>query len=134
MEQDNNANVIREMIRHEDELLVNRTNWLITLQGLLFTALAFSWDKNLALTGMFVVLGIVFSILFVRYLRYADLAIDKLRTWWDSHSDGYMGPPIQGLANQDTSKLDEILLPWRLIPYLFIASWLVMFVLKLGEI
>lgn len=127
------ANVIREMIRHEDELLVNRTNWLITLQGLLFAALAFSWEKSFAITVLFVLLGIVFSILFVRYLNFADLAIAKLLRWWEAHSDGYNGPPVIGLEDQDTTAIDLKIIPWKLIPYLFVVSWLFVLVVKLLE-
>jgi hypothetical protein len=35
----------REMVRHENELMNHRVSWLLTLQGLLFTALGFAWDK-----------------------------------------------------------------------------------------
>jgi hypothetical protein len=39
---------IRELIRHENELINQRLTWLGTFQGLLLAALAFAWDKKSA--------------------------------------------------------------------------------------
>ena len=38
--------IIREMIRHEDQLLNHRLTWMWTLQGLLFSAAAFLWKSE----------------------------------------------------------------------------------------
>jgi hypothetical protein len=40
------AAIIRSMIECENRLLNDRINWLVTIQGLLFTALGFAWDKK----------------------------------------------------------------------------------------
>lgn len=38
---------IRNLIRHENELINQRLTWLGTFQGLLLAALAFAWDKKM---------------------------------------------------------------------------------------
>lgn len=58
------AQIIRSMIQCEETLLNNRINWLMTIQGLLFAGLGFSWDKKDAggLIISFALLGIFVSI------------------------------------------------------------------------
>jgi len=40
------AEVTRGLIRHEDELTNQRMSAFLTVEGLLFAALAFGWDKS----------------------------------------------------------------------------------------
>ena len=127
------ANVIREMIRHEDQLLIGRTNWMIMLQGLFFAALAFSWTR-LSITLLIVVLGIVFSLLFIPYLNLSDRAIAELLRWWNANSADYDGPPVVGLDHRDVPALPWKFLPWRLLPFIFCISWLMIGFVKLVEL
>jgi len=39
------ASTIRQMIAHEDDLINHRLTWLAQLQGFLFAALGFAWEK-----------------------------------------------------------------------------------------
>jgi hypothetical protein len=119
MTQHDNANIIREMIRHEDNLLVNRTNWMITLQGLLLAALAFSWDRHMAVTFLIGGLGILYSLFFIRYLNLTDKAIFKLLKWWDDNGADYDGPSVIGLRDEEIIGPP----PWKLLPWTFIISW-----------
>jgi hypothetical protein len=74
----------REMVRHENELMNHRVSWLLTLQGLLFTALGFAWDKAdaHALIYVFCATGAVVAISSQTVLNGARQAIDQLRQWW----------------------------------------------------
>jgi hypothetical protein len=72
------------MVRHENELMNHRVSWLLTLQGLLFTALGFAWDKAdaHALIYVFCATGAVVAISSQTVLNGAHQAIDQLRQWW----------------------------------------------------
>ena len=133
MAPDDKANVIREMIRHEDDLLLGRTNWLMTLQGLLFAALAFGWDRPW-LPFLIVALGILFSTLFIPYLNLSEQAIAQLLGWWKENGAGYDGPPITGLEYKNIPGVLSKILPWNLMPYVFIVAWLVFLLVQLREL
>jgi fatty acid desaturase len=123
MIQDSHANVIREMIRHEDGLLIARTNWLMTLQGLFFAALAFGWNTRW-LPLIIIGLGVLFAILFIPYLTLSERAIVKILNWWKENGSGYDGPPIIGLEFKDVPILYSKLLPWSWLPGVFVIAWL----------
>ncbi|MFW9263100.1 hypothetical protein [Nostoc sp. CALU 546] len=124
------ANIIREMIRHEDNLTINRLNWLITLQGLLFASLAFSWDKSRLLTYLLIFLGLFFSFMLLRYLQLSNQAITRLLKWWEKKQNNYDGPPVIGLEDQEIAKLILMILPWKSIPFIFICSWFVVLIAR----
>jgi hypothetical protein len=124
------AQIIREMIRHEDNLMVGRTNWMITLQGLLFAALAFSWEKGFPITLILNTLGLLFSIIFVRYLKLSDRAISRLLCWWERNRDNYNGPSVIGLKDKKIRALDRTLFPWKVVPYSFILTWVIFLIIK----
>lgn len=118
------ADVIREMIRHEDDLLIGRTNWLMTLQGLLFAAFAIGWN-NWWMPLFVALMGIFFAAIFIPYLQLSERAIAKLLAWWDSNKTGYEGPPIMGLGYRDVPVHYWKFMPWDWLPKIFIAAWLV---------
>ena len=61
---DEQAAIIREMIRHEASVLNQRLSWCVTIEGLLLTALAFAWDRAQLLFVLLVCLaGIGISII-----------------------------------------------------------------------
>ena len=119
------AEVIRQMIRHENDLMNHRLSWFNTLQGLLFAALAFSWDKpdSSGLVYMLCALGALLCLSTHYSLRGAVFAITRLRDWWDNHRDtGYNGPDVIG--RRPDRKSIPLLRPYVLFPAAFGTAWL----------
>jgi hypothetical protein len=118
------AHVIREMIRHENELMNHRISWFNALQGLLFAALAFSWDKANAagLVYMFCALGMLLSLSTFYSLEASLLAISRLCQWWDTNrANDYHGPDVIG-RRPDQSSLPPFR-PYVLFPVAFGLCW-----------
>lgn len=118
------AQIIREMIRHENTLINHRITWFSTLQGLLFTALAFSWDKKDAagLSYVFAVLGILLSISTFYSMRASLAAIKALREWWDNNrGQNYDGPDVIG--RRPDAKSLPLLRPYVVFPLSFTIAW-----------
>ena len=118
------AAIIREMVRHEDELVNERINWLVSSQTILFGALAFVWNSPgvdwLLYILVFVGLGVSASTFFG--LRDSAQAIRKVRGWWDDHkSHDYYGPDVVGLRGRNARF--RLFKPWNVIPTVFIIAW-----------
>ncbi|MDX1253381.1 MAG: hypothetical protein IDH49_14240 [Gammaproteobacteria bacterium] len=116
---------VRDMIKHENELMNHRITWLSTLHGLLFAALGFAWEKSDAqvLVFIFSVLGIVISISSITVLRAASGAISDLADWWENEKpEGYQGPGVIG--RRTTKSWQKLFYPWNLLPVLFTFAWL----------
>ncbi len=112
----------RNVIRHENDLMNHRLMWLMTAEGLLFTALGFALSKDnttiaeqlipiLSFVG--ILLGASASIV----LDAADAAIIRWSPPQKKQDDkgdviGYRGLPLIGL-----------LAPWRIYPPMFIIAW-----------
>ncbi len=118
------AALVRDLIKHENELINHRITWLASFQGFLFAALALASNSArgdlvvyaLAIVGTFVAISSFLGI------RDATLAIRKTRTWWDENRiDTYYGPDVVGLRGQDTSF--GPLKPWHFVPWLFAFMW-----------
>ncbi len=132
--------VIREMIRHEDNLTNNRIMWLLIGQGFLANAFVFegseraSADLMIPIAGIFVTLS-VFERLYKScqargYLQFLgerakqgtlqeeDLPLtgwprNRIKGWW---RDVWVCPWI--------GQTGEMLEPWLFMPYLFVYLWL----------
>jgi hypothetical protein len=119
-----NAAIIRSMIETENRLLNDRINWLVTIQGLLFAALGFVWDKSDArgLIAIFSLLGITVSLSAWTSLNVCNQARRELLRWWDTNKPSdYQGPDVIGI--RAFGQPIERLHPWRLLPFLFISGW-----------
>jgi hypothetical protein len=135
------AQAVRTMIVHEDDLLNNRMNWLLVVQGLLFAALGSLKDSSPQIPGLIYVLiafGFLISISSKIAFVSSDRAIQTLLTYWDMHLKATRGrwqdyPPIFGaeLQNRMLMQLDRFLSPRNLLPWAFALGWLVILVLKL---
>src|SRR6266498_5268305 len=111
MDIQHDAQIIRSMIQHENTLVIERTNWMLTLEGLLFTALAFAWDKSSAVVIVLCIVGLVSSISLAVFLESATRAIAKLQYWWRNHAadQNYTGPPIIGLSADEFTRFEMML-------------------------
>jgi len=72
---------LRRMIQHEDDLRNQRLAYLLTLNGLLFTALAFAWraPHALSLVVVLAVMGVLIAASAFFSMRLSDRAIRYLR-------------------------------------------------------
>jgi hypothetical protein len=113
------------MIEHENNLQNYRITWLVAIQGLLFAALSFAWDKKNAdlIIGLIGALGVAVSLSSWSVLSLSTTAFRDLRAWWESHKPpSYDGPPIDA-HRSDASLIVRILRPWKALPWLFAVSW-----------
>jgi len=125
----NEAEIIREMIRHENELINHRITWFGTLQGILFAVLAFAWGKTdiSILIYLLAVLGIVLSISTYYAIQSSLKAIRTLRMWWDENKNlDYIGPDIIG--RRPDSKSIPFLRPYVVFPSAFLIVWVVIII------
>jgi hypothetical protein len=53
------ADILRKMVRHENELTNQRLTWMVTLNGLMLTGLGFIWGKpyDKQVIAVFCILG-----------------------------------------------------------------------------
>lgn len=74
------AEIIRQVICHEDDLIDQRFTWLCQIQDFLFAALAFAWKEPTAnrLTQLLCLLGITVSVTSWFALRSAWLGVTNL--------------------------------------------------------
>lgn len=128
-----NAQIIRSMIEHENILQNYRLTWLMTIQGLLFAALGFAWDKKDAreLIGILCLLGILVALSSWTALKLSRMALKNLQDWWETNkSKNYDGPPVVGLKAKYNSII-WVLRPWRALPWLFMLGWVTIFIFNL---
>jgi len=120
------------MIHRENEIINHRVTWLATMQGLLFAALGFAWDKpNIKpFVDLLCFLGTAMSLILFALLVGATAAMYRLSAWWDSHKpQGYEGPDVIGLRPFKWPLL-RYLGPWSFIPFLFLVAWIVVWRIK----
>jgi hypothetical protein len=124
------AAIIRSMIECENQLLNDRINWLVTIQGLLFAALGFAWDKKdtRGLIAIFSLLGMTVSLSAWTSLDISNQARRELVRWWDTNKPpDYQGPDVIGIRAFGQSAV-RLLSPWRLLPFIFILGWVFVFI------
>jgi hypothetical protein len=125
----NAANTVRDMLKHEGELLNHRMTWLVTLQGLLFAALGFGWQTNAVLIGIISALGIAASVSTYVVVIVGSLATQTLITGWDTNKPSdYNGPDVIGYRGPRGIGL--FFRPWRILPFFFMAAWIAVFVVN----
>ncbi|MGD8560497.1 MAG: hypothetical protein PVF34_08810 [Gammaproteobacteria bacterium] len=126
MSEDEFTDRMRSMVQHENTMRDQRLNWLIASQGLLITALGFSWDKDVILVLSIAVVGLIFSVSIGANLYCNTLAIRTLADFWGNKlKDGYKGPGITALRSEDIKpSIITILYPWNILPGALAAFWL----------
>lgn len=117
------ASTIREMIVHESNVTDHRLQWLMTLEGLLFTALGFVWKDRTDLVGVLAAVGIATAVSAFIALFAANKACRDLCKAWDQNKlKDYNGPPVIGHA--PTAWWHSFIHPWFLIPGVLVVTWL----------
>jgi hypothetical protein len=114
--------VLRAMIRHENDLMNHRLTWLLTSQGLLFTALGFALSNqnqqfSQQLREVLAFVGILLAASASVVLDAANNAILKWspQGWVDNQNGDVIG--FRGVA------IFSMFSPWRVYPPMFIIAW-----------
>jgi hypothetical protein len=124
---------IRSMISEENSLINHRVTWMSTLQGLLFAALGFAWDKanSRELITVFCLLGMLVAGFSFHTLLTATRAMYRLYDWWlERQPRKYRGPGVMGLPPASTSWI-SYLTPWNLFPVIFTLAWIAILIVNL---
>jgi hypothetical protein len=105
------ASTVRSMINYYQSLREERVKSIITLQGLLFAALGFSWGKDETLTLIICLAGIGLTIAFLGFMAEAESAIKEIRVWWNNRctvGKEYDGPPVLDLPADNSRRIYRI--------------------------
>jgi hypothetical protein len=133
--------VIREMIRHENDVTNHRIMWLLIGQGFLANGYVFGKDASAAAHLMLGLMGLLLSLsafvmLYQSYLARGYLQFlgqkAKLGTLQEEHLP-LMGWPRNRIKGWWRSvgvypwirKTHDLLEPWLLLPYLFTSLWMI---------
>jgi hypothetical protein len=129
-----NFDMVREIIRHEDNLVNNRVTWLLVLQGFLFAAFVNGLGlldklpgpfRLRAIGGLLLIglLGIVTSLVARNTISTAYDHIEKVTSWWEKLiKDSIQNyPPVRGSY---PSNWFYKLFSTSKMPYAFVAAWL----------
>jgi hypothetical protein len=101
-------------------------------QGLLFSALAFAWDKPQAklLVYLLCALGASIAMVTLVALVGSTQAMKRLFEWWEANKPAnYDGPGVMGLPLPGLTFL-RYLGPWLFFPVIFVLAWATVWVIK----
>lgn len=132
--------VARELIRHEDGLINNRVTWLLVLQGFLFNAfvggvgLLFGKESSrpipgaLVVTGLIVIalLGIATNIIILNVTNIAFQQMERVRDWWNKTGLSERFPPLSGQLGRG---MFYRLFSTGRMPFFLIGAWVVLVVM-----
>ena len=94
---DPDAEIIRAMIRHENDLTNHRLTWFVLVEGLLAAALGQVFQKSFEVTEAIGVIGLLVSVPTLYSAWCANQAVKRLKKWWRSNKPGnYAGPDVIG--------------------------------------
>jgi hypothetical protein len=129
-----NAAVTRELLRHESDLLNHRMAWLVQSQGLLFAALAFSWDKEPRLPILLATLGIMSAISLGMATSLMSDANKQIHDWWKSETpeEEQQHYRVIGLWEPKTG-FRRMMRPWRALPVIFAVAWVGVIILRITK-
>ncbi|MHC4648916.1 MAG: RipA family octameric membrane protein [Planctomycetota bacterium] len=127
------ADTVRDMIKHESNVMNHRFTWLVTLHGLLFAALGFAWDDAGNAKGLIIVLAMLgittsLSIMITLYTAHAAM-VRLVKAWGDNKPSDYEGPDIIGYRGALPLPV-AIVLPWVVIPVLLALAWAVVLIIN----
>ncbi|HMK82414.1 MAG TPA: hypothetical protein VK503_01725 [Candidatus Bathyarchaeia archaeon] len=125
------AQVLRTWIRHEDEIFGNRMNWLLVAQAMLYASFAAALATNHASWFQWLIsgLGIVITIV---WLHIARLQIRQLKRWRERllgidpfYKEMFTEYGVPGGKHHVNEFMGIV------IPFIFLVSWVLAFVLSL---
>ena len=124
-----NPDVIRQLIRDENEMVNHRMNWFLLLQGFMFASIAFAWEKGIAISVVFSVVGVLSAISVGVLLRVSILAIRSLARRCRTTDE-----PVIGRVRAHDSVIVSALLPWHFLPPLFVLAWVALMVIRVNGV
>jgi hypothetical protein len=129
---DDLAVAIRDLIKHENDLVNQRIGWLVQTQGLLFAALAFAWEKAPKLSYILSGVGIATAISIASAIALYSPTVRRLNALWLERAPEAerLHRPINGDAPPSTGVL-KMLRPWRALPFVFVSTWAAVVLIKL---
>ena len=126
--------VVREMIRHEDSTVNHRITWMATLNGLLFAALGFAWDKADARPLIYVIAGMGLLVTYVSFtaVNWATKANADLRRWWSEHRPpDYSGPGVTGREPpKSLGRFGQNFAAHDWLPFVIMAGWIAILLVR----
>lgn len=121
------AQIFRDMIVHESNVVNHRLTWLFTLNGFFFAALAFAWKDGKELIPYFSTLGALVSVSILLPIYASNKAMDRFVEKWDEmKSHDFDGLDIIGYRPvRKTLRPFRVLQPWYFTPFILSVFWLV---------
>lgn len=125
------AVAVRELIKHENDLVNQRIGWLVQTQGLLFAALAFAWEKAPKLSYILSAVGIATAISIASAIALYSPTVQRLNALWLQRMPEAerLHRPINGGAPPSTGMF-RLLRPWRALPFIFVTTWVAVVLVK----
>jgi hypothetical protein len=125
--------VIRDMIKHENELVNQRLSWMFTLQGLLFGSVSFLWAANVLPTMVLGLVGLL-SCVSIGYALARGLGAIKdllaiAQDYKKSVPSNISLPPTIGSRR----KAVEWLIPARLLPWVLGLAWIAILAFRISN-
>lgn len=125
------AEVLRALIRHENDVTNQRTTWLLVSQGILFAAASAFLRNHWFPAVVVAVVGFVLALSIGQSLHNSYEARQNLKASWRQKlgSAGYQWsdfPPLDGGVPGVT--VIKWLFPWMVIPRIFMLAWVVLVV------
>jgi hypothetical protein len=112
------------MIQHEDELRDKVIGWFLTLNGLLFAALAFAWQHAPHLVYVLALIGGIAAVSWRAQMMVSKFAIEDLRNLGCSEDHlPLVGMTSERLRERGASCLVRQLYGWRTLPPLIGLAW-----------
>jgi hypothetical protein len=124
------AEIYRALIRHENDLTNQRTTWMLVTQGILLAAMAtlLNVDRML-LTLVLSAVGYLTAMSVGQALKNSEDSRQFVKNEWEERLRRRGYTPYVDFAPLDgrnpAQNIDPKFFPWRFLPKLFKATWLV---------
>lgn len=118
--------VLRELIKNENEMINHRMNWFLTLQGFMFAAISFAWEKNTELCLVFSLVGALSALSVGLLLRSGVKEVKCLE-----EEGRELSNPVIGRKFEETPKVIHSFLPWQFLPILMVSAWSLILIIKI---
>ena len=120
---ENDPEIYRAMMRDESEQIHRRISWLASLQGFLFAAFGFAWQKPFALSKIVAWLGLSVALFVCAGMIASIRAQKKIRASWEKMKPHeYHGPGIQGY-HPEGFPIGVYVSAENLLPIAFAVAW-----------
>jgi len=123
------AEILRALIRHENELTNHRVTWLLVSQSILFAAAAVFVKIHWLPSVVLAIVGIVFAVSIGQSLENSYEARQYLkRTWRESGaSAGYQWEELRAVDGGVRGvRAIQWLFPWIVVPRVLMVAWFIL--------